>query len=167
MLNMRCRYNAYVMKSNNVTNTKWRKESWISGSGKYDKVRCRDGESLLYYHVTIRSVNRPGLCPSPFNESKMKLLKFFTSCWVQCKITDLTNGLNSVLNHWTEKCMKLVRMPQLYPGLFTKLNVNLFCFSCWWIRCKNTRQRSGRNQSKCQGCTPVVRQIKSQTVEVL
>ena len=42
----------------------------------------------------IRSVNMPGLCPGPFDELKIKVLKFFTSCWVQHKITQETSGLD-------------------------------------------------------------------------
>ena len=32
--------------------------------------------------------------PGPFNKLKLKLLKFFTSCWVRCKITKETSALH-------------------------------------------------------------------------
>ena len=41
----------------------------------------------------ITSLNMPRFCPGRFNELKIKLLKFFTSCWVRFKITGQTSAL--------------------------------------------------------------------------
>ena len=42
----------------------------------------------------IKLVKMPGLYPAPFNEFKFKLLRFFSCCWVQCKITKQGSGLD-------------------------------------------------------------------------
>ena len=62
-----------------------------------------------------KPVKMLSLYPGPFNELKIKLLKFSTSCWVRYKIMEQTSGLtcltcpacalghstNQMLNHWS------------------------------------------------------------------
>ena len=38
----------------------------------------------------------PGLYPGPFNEFKLKVLKFFSCCQVRCKMTEETSGLHQL-----------------------------------------------------------------------
>ena len=63
----------------------------------------------------ISFVKMPGLCPGPIDELNIKLLKFFTSCWVRHKIAKQTSAshcltcpacalghsTNQMLNHWS------------------------------------------------------------------
>ena len=42
----------------------------------------------------ITSLHMASFCPGRFNELKIRWLKFFTSCWVWCKITRETSGLD-------------------------------------------------------------------------
>ena len=122
----------------------------------------------------------PSLCPGWINELKIKLLKFFTCCWVRHKITDQTSGsdrlkcpaqatlriknkivevlyllLSSAQNHRGDKCITSLNMPGFCPGPFHKLKIKLLKFftSCW-VRYKITQQTSVLHRLTCPACAP-------------
>ena len=144
----------------------------------------------------ITSLNMPGLCPGPFDELKIKVLKFFTSCWVQRKITQETSGLDwlkfpacapqaiqpiknkivdvlylllsSAQNRRGDKCITSLNMPGFCPRPFNKLKIKMskFFTSCW-VRHKITGQTSALHRLTCPACTRAIQQIKNKNVEVL
>ena len=130
----------------------------------------------------ITSLNMPGFCLGPFNELKIKMSKFFTSCWVRHKITGQTSALHRstcpactwaiqqiknknvevlyvllslVQNHPGDKCITSLNIPSLCPGTFKELKLKLLKFftSCW-VRRKLTDDTSALHRLTCPASAP-------------
>ena len=97
-----------------------------------------------------------GLYPRPFDELKIKWLKFFTSCWVQCKVTRETSGLDRL------KCLACSPghsriKNEIVDVLYLLLSSAQSCRGGKWITSLN----------KPSFCTGAIQQIKNKNVEVL
>ena len=86
--------------------------SWQHSSSSLSFTNWLDSvvKAARYMHDKwIRLVKMPSLCPRPFNKLKIKLLKLFTCCWVQHKITEQTSALHPLTcpagapGHWTDE----------------------------------------------------------------
>ena len=128
----------------------------------------------------ITSLNMTGWCPRRFNELKLKLLKFYPSCWVRHKITEQTGAwnrlrsrlvptaiqrinmkivevlyllLSSAQNHWADKCITSLHMAGFCPRRFNELKWELLKFfpSCR-VRHKITGQTSVLHCLTCPAC---------------